>query len=731
MSVKLTAPFLIILTLAAVRPAMAQSGTVSGTLTNALSGDTVANVQVTLQSGSAMQQTRSGPEGRFSFSNVAAGTYDLIVRADGFLPSRTSITVASVELTSNVPLSPELHFSEVTSVSPEAKDSFVSFQSTASLGGQELTRELQPTLGATLENQAGVALRSFGPGPARPVIRGMDGDRVLIAENGLRMGDLSSQSGDHGVNVNPASAQRIEVVRGPATLLYGANAIGGLVNVVTNEIPNAPATKATGLVTLDAATGAPGGGAAGNVTVGNGRFAVNLAAAGRRQNDFRSPEETIPNSFNRAGMAQVGAAYTGTMGFLGASYGYDKTHYGIPFVEAGETNLNPRRQNFTVRGEKRGMGGVFDSFRGSLGVRRYRHDELGGEEVVTSFRNDTSELELLAHHGAARKLHGAIGGSVLTREFEATGEEALSPLVDQKGFAAYLYEEVDASSRVQLQVGGRVDRATFKPAADEPNSDFTNFSGSFGVVLTPTQPVSLAFSVARASRNPALEELYFHGPHPGNNAIENGNPGLSSEHSLGIDASLRWRGTAGSGEVTFFANRINDFIFRRFTGEVDTEAGLAVTEFDQADARMVGMESHLDVRVGPVVWLEGGLDYVRGDLAELDLPMPRIPPLRGLAGLHLRKNAFEAGIDGTFTAKQDRVYALGFAGTTIGETPTDGYNLAKIFASYTFGTATAASTITLRLDNATNTLYRNHLNYLKDLAPEMGRNFAVVYSIRF
>jgi iron complex outermembrane receptor protein len=557
----------------------------------------------------------------------------------------------------------------------------------------------------------------------------MDGDRVLIAENGLRMGDLSSQSGDHGVNVNPASAQRIEVVRGPATLLYGANAIGGLVNVVTNEIPTAPVTRATGLMTLDAASGAPGGGAAGNATVGNGRFAVNFAAAGRRQNDFKSPDETIPNSYNRASMAQVGGAYTSDTGFLGASFGYDKTHYGIPFVEEGITNLNPRRQNFTVRGEKRGMGGVFDSFRGSLGVRRYRHDERDGEEVATSFRNDTSELELLAHHGAARKLHGAIGASVLTREFEATGDEALSPLVDQKGFAAYLYEELDASSLVQLQLGARVDRATFKPEADEPNTDFTNFSGSFGVLLRPTEATSVAFSIARASRNPALEELYFHGPHPGNNAVENGNTDLESEHSLGVDASLRWRGAAGSGEVTFFVNKLNNFIFRRFTGAVEED--LAVTQFDQADARMEGMESHVDVRVGPIVWLEGGLDYVRGDLTSLDLPMPRIPPLRGLAGLHLRRNAFEAGVDGTFTAKQDRVYALGFSGTTVGETPTDGYNLAKIFASYTFGTATTANTITVRLDNATNTLYRNHLNYLKDLAPEMGRNFAVVYSVKF
>ncbi len=722
--------FVLLVALAGVPdPASAQTTNISGVLTNALSGDTVPNAVVTLQSTALSRQTRSGPDGRYSFSEVSSGMYQLTVRADGYLPMRSDVTIGATPLASDLQLNPELHFSEVTSVSPETKDSFLSFQSTEALGGQALTKELAPTLGATLENQAGVAMRSFGPGPARPVIRGMDGDRVLIVENGLRMGDLSSQSGDHGVNVNPASAERIEVVRGPATLLYGANAIGGLVNVVTNEIPTAPITKATGLFTLDASSGAPGGGAAGNVTVGTGKFALNVAGSGRRQDDFKSPEGTIPNSFNRATMGQVGAGYTSDTGYIGASFGYDKTHYGIPFVEAGETNLNPRRKNFTVRGEKRGMGGVFDSFRGSLGVRRYRHDELDGEEVATSFRNDTSELELLAHHGAAGKVRGAIGGSLLTREFEASGEEALSPLVDQKGYAAYLYEEVNASSRVSVQFGGRVDHSKFTPAADEPLTDFTNVSGSFGVVVTPTETTSIALSVARASRNPALEELYFHGPHPGNNAVENGNTDLESEHALGFDASLRWRNPIASGEVTFFVSKINNFIYRRFLGDVEDD--LPVTEFDQADGRMAGMESHLDVRVGPVVWLEGGLDYVRGDLTSLALPMPRVPPLRGLAGLHLRKNAFEAGVDGTFTAKQDRVYAQGFSGTTIGETPTDGYNLAKVFASYSFGSGTMVNTITARLDNAGNTLYHNHLNYLKDLAPEMGRNFAVVYSVKF
>jgi iron complex outermembrane receptor protein len=727
---KFTSMLLVVL-LAVATHAAAQSGVISGTVTHAVSGAPVANAIVIVESPTFTRQVMTDASGKYSVPDVPPGVYHVVVRLNQFLPSRMDVTVKAGEQTTDVQLIPELHFSEVTSVSPEGRSQFESFQATNVLGGQELTKALQGTVGATIENEPGIALRSFGPGPARPVIRGLDGDRVLIVEDGLRMGDLSSQSGDHGVNVNPASASSIEVVRGPATLLYGANAIGGLVNVITGEIPRTPVTRPTGSFTFDTASGAPGAGAAGDVSFGTGKFALHVAGSGRRSNDFKTPDGTIANSFNRAGSAEIGAGYTSDRGYFGASYAYDRTHYGIPFVEEGETNLNPRRQNFTVRGESRSMGGFFEGVRGSFGVRRYKHDELDGEVVATSFINNTTELELLGHHRRFGRLTGSIGGSFLTRNFSALGEEALSPEVDQRGGAFFVYEELSAGQHAQIQFGGRVEHASFEPQADEPARDFTNVSGSVGLLFLPTDRTTIAFSLARAARNPALEELYFHGPHPGNNAIENGDPDLDSEHSLGFDASVRWRSAVASGEVTFFVNRIDNFIFRQFTGTVDEEEGLAETIFAQADGRLAGIESHIDLKVAPIVWVEGGLDYVRGEFTSLDMPMPRIPPLRGRAGVRLQKNAFQAGAEGIFTAKQDRIYALGFGGVTVGETPTDGYNLLKVFASYSFGSNRAASTITARLDNATDALYRNHLNYLKDLAPEMGRNFALVYNVKF
>ncbi len=188
-------------------------------------------------------------------------------------------------------------------------------------------------------------------------------------------------------------------------------------------------------------------------------------------------------------------------------------------------------------------------------------------------------------------------------------------------------------------------------------------------------------------------------------------------------------GSVASGELTYFVNRVDNFIFRQLSGAIEDD--LFETFFVQGDAKLQGIESHIDVRVAPIAFLEGGIDYVRGDLTSIDKPLTRMPPLRGRAGLRLQKNAFQAGVDGVFTAKQDRIYTIDTPQGSVGESATDGYNLLKLYTSYSFVSGKSTNTITARLDNATDTLYRNHLNYLKDLAPEMGRSLRVVYSVKF
>lgn len=706
----------------------AQSGAVvRGTLTDSVNGEAVRGATVVLEEPG--RQVRSAADGTFVIDGVAPGTYHLLIRADKFMPHRSEVTVTASGATADIRVDPEMHYSEVMSVSPGARNQFESYQPTAVLAGQDLERERQATLGETLQYQPGLTTRSLGPGPSRPVIRGLDGDRVLILQDGQRMGDLSSQSADHGVNVNPAAATRIEVVRGPATLLYGANAIGGLVNVITDDVPKEQVIGTRGAMSMDFGSAAGQAGGGGDITVGNGKVALHLGGSGRRAGDYSTPESAISNSFSRGGFGGAGLSWTGQNGYLGGSVGYDKTHYGVPLVEDGETSLNPRRAVVTLRGERRNLGGFFSSVRGSLGVRRYRHDELDGEEIATRFTNDTTEFDLLASHRPLGKLKGSMGVWALGRRFTTEGEEALSPPVDQKAYAGFVYEEVGINPHLSVQFGGRLEHVAFTPDSSDPARDFTNVSGSLGLLAHPTEATTIAVNVARAVRNPALEELYFLGAHPGNFAFEIGNATLESEKATGFDLSMRWRGRRTSGEFTYFFNNIDNFIFREYTGNVEDD--LPETFFTAADSRLQGIESHVDVALSSVATMEAGVDYVHGELRGSSQPLPRIPPLRGRLGLRLQKNAFQAGGDLVVTAKQERILSIEGPDGAIGETTTDGYQLLKLFAAYSFESGRSVNTITLRLDNAANQLYRNHLNYLKDLVPEVGRNLRLLYNVRF
>jgi iron complex outermembrane recepter protein len=727
-------------------PVAAQDGVpLSGRLLNSLNGAPLAGA--TVQIDELRRQTMSADDGMFTFQNVPPGTYHLSVLAQGFSTRRTEVQVAAGSPPIELQVDFDLHFEEVVSVSGDARSPFDTFQPTSVLAGQELAKQMEMSLGATLESQPGVASRSFGPAPARPVIRGLDGDRVLILQDGQRLGDLSSQSGDHGVPINPAAAQKIEVVRGPATLLYGANAIGGLVNVITDEIPTRPQMGASGNFTFDLGSAANEAGGAGDVHVGNGKVALHVGGGGRRSSDVSTPEGDVLNSQSRGGFGNVGLSWTGAKGYFGGSYGYDDTKYGVPVIEEGQVQLTPRRHAFSLRGGAQGLDGAFDSYRATLAVRRYKHDELEGDEVGTAFTNNTAEIEVMGSHRSLGRLKGSLGGWVLNRAFDAAGAEALSPAVDQRGFATFLYEEM-TWPHVTFQFGGRIDHTNYEPNG-EPSRSFTSGSGSLGLLVRPAAAddrLTIALSAARAARNPALEELFYFGPHPGNFAFEVGNPDLRPEHALGFDLSLRWRTSRVTGEVTYFRNDVSDYLFRapltpeefdarldefaarfpsRDIGEAESpedEEGFPIVEYIAADSVLQGVEAHADVQVTPQIALELGLDYVRGSLED-DEPLPRIPPLRFRGGLRYQRNAFQAGGELIAVATQDRLFST--------ETTTDGYQLGRLYASYSFGRGGVAHTLTARLDNVTNELYRNHLSLIKDLVPEMGRNFKLLYNVKF
>ena len=388
----------------------------SGRLVNSLSGEPIAGATVSLEE--LKRETTSGPDGTFTFENVPPGSYHLAVRAQGLF-----VTTHRGRRGRRRPARGRDRRSRAA-LRGSALGQSGCAQSVRVLpadvgprraGAVETARDVA---GRNAESQPGVASRSFGPAPARPVVRGLDGDRVLILQDGQRMGDLSSQSGDHGVQINPAAAQRIEVVRGPATLLYGANAIGGLVNVITDEIPTKPMMGTSGNFTFDLGSAAKEAAAAGDVHVGNGTFALHVGGGGSRSGDVATPEGDLENSQSRNGFGNVGLSWTGTKGYFGGNYGYDDTKYGIPVVEEGQVQLTPRRHAFSLRAGANGLSGAIDSYRATLAIRRYKHDELEGEEVGTAFtqqhrrsRSDGLAPRRRATEGQRRRLVPRTGRS--------------------------------------------------------------------------------------------------------------------------------------------------------------------------------------------------------------------------------------------------------------------------------------------------------------------------------
>jgi iron complex outermembrane receptor protein len=713
---------LVLWSLALVPPAYGQTGTtLSGKITHTESNQPLSGALVVIDE--LRREVRAGDDGSYRFENVPPGQYNVGVRAEGYSTRRTEVTVGTTPAELNISIDFDLHFAEVLSVSPTARPQFESYQPTTVLDGQELTKNLEATIGATLSESPGIAMREFGAASARPVIRGLDGDRISVLEDGQRMGDLSSQSGDHSVPTNPAAARKIEVVRGPATLLYGANAIGGLVNVITDSIPSERAQGASGNFTFNFGSNGGAAGGAGDIHVGNGKFALHFGGAGNRSGNYDTPEGEVDNSQARTAMGQVGGSWTGEKSYVGASYGYDDSDYGIPVVEDGLVHLTPRRHAFSARAGGQNLGGWLQSYRATLGVRRYEHSEIEGDEIGTTFHNDTLEGEVLLSHKRFGRLVGSFGGWFMNRAFEAIGAEALSPPVDQQALAAFVYEEVEAR-HATLQFGGRLDRATFEPAGNLRKRDFNEWSASVGLLLKPqagNDNVVVALNLARASRYPSLEELYYFGPHPGNLSFEIGNVDLAAEHALGFDVSVRARGSRFEGEVSYFRNDISNYIFRQPTGDIQDD--FPVVRNIEADSVLTGIEAHGDVKLTNELTFELTYDWVRGELKAAGDPLPRIPPYRIIPGLTYQKNALQFGGSVQLVSAQTRVFGL--------EPPTDGYVTGKLFASYSFQRGGLLHTVTARLDNATDKLYRNHLNYLKELLPEIGRSFKVVYAIGF
>ena len=775
-----------------------ETAAIEGQVLLVQTGEPVAGATVILLETGA--STIADRQGEFQFKGVQPGRYHLHAQLESALQGASGAVEVAPAGTARVQLLlsfPTLNTQITVSAAGRTESAFEAFQSTHALTSLELARaeNIAAGLGEVLGTQPGTGIvqRGFGPGSSRPVIRGFDGDRVLIMADGLRTGSISSNSGDHAETFNPLAFDRLEVVKGPATLLYGSNAMGGVVNAVSGHagfISHPDGLQ--GYVQGSAGTGnALAGGAAG-FDYARGPWRVWGGGNGIRTGDYSTPTGAVENSRTRSENGYGGFGWFGERGFVSFGIRANDAKYGNPFAgefhghhhheeaeehhdgeQAGEEHaedehaedehgelhidLAMQQQAYQVNWGLRSLGPALERFVMKLAYTTYQHEEIEFEgdqrRIGTRFDNDQVVYRGVFEQNRRGPLTGRFGFWGMERDYSAAGEEALAPPIDQQAFALFALEEFDFE-RVKLQFGGRLETSRYNPAfaerahghddhheeegeehhAGEEEEDhhaeevpdairrrFTGASAAAGFQADLWRGGAFVANYSHSYRAPALEELYNLGPHVGTLIFEVGDPGLRAERGNGIDLSLRQQAERVDGEVNFFYYDFRNFVFPFATGE--EEDGLPVVHFVQRDSRFSGAEARLGIGLHQAMRLNLGMDLVDARATLTRTPLPRIPPLRGRVGIEYRRRGLSIRPELVLANRQSQTFDL--------ETPTAGYAVVDLRASYTIPTRGAIHQLSANVFNIGDQLYRNHSSFIKDLAPEIGRGVRFSYMVRF
>jgi iron complex outermembrane receptor protein len=609
------------------------------------------------------------------------------------------------------------------------------------LRGERLDRRQATTIGDTLATEPGVQSSHFGPGAGRPIIRGQDGARVRVMDGGMGTADLSTLSPDHQVTAEPITARQIEILRGPATLLYGSGAIGGVVNVVTNRIPDARQEGIFGHAEVRAASGTHERAGVFQLDGGAADFAWHLDGYKRRTEDYEipgrqvrgdpaSPRGKVPNSDTDSDGFSLGGAWVGDRGFLGASYQRLNSTYGVPTPEA--PTIDMRQHRIDVAGELRDPLPGFTRLRARVRHGDYKHAEIEATgEVGTVFRNDGTEQRYEMTHAPLAGWTGVLGVQLDRRTVSALGEEAVIPKTDTRAGGLFLVESY-AWRNFRFELGARGGKVRLDPDSGEPSRKFSPSSFAAGTIWTFRPGYALALIGTLAQRAPSTEELYSNGPHAATATFDIGSTSLSKEKSRNIDLGLRKTAGAWRGKVGGFFNRVRDYIYGAYvdsdgdgvpdraddTGAPDPSGEFTLINITQANARFVGAEGELswrpDAAAGPGLRIFG--DLVRGRLTSGGGDLPRMSPARVGLETDYRQGPWSAYGTLLGVLRQNRVSML--------ETKTDGYLRLDAGIEYTLKVGPEVTTkLFVRGNNLLNQDMRVATSFIKDYAPLPGRSF--------
>jgi iron complex outermembrane receptor protein len=627
---------------------------------------------------------------------------------------------------------------------------------TSVVTGVELTRDLRPTIGETLARQPGVSATSFGPNASRPVLRGFQGERVRVLTDGIGSLDASNTSVDHAVAINPLTADRIEVLRGPAALLFGSAAIGGVVNVIDARIPRQVPDEAAhveGIATYGSAANERSVNGAIDVPVG-GDFVLHAdgnysktddleiggyvlsrelraqaaASADPAIQDLAELRGKLPNSAARTSDIAAGAAWIDGDSNVGFSVNRYDSLYGVPVrysldpaVEAEAVRIDIKQTRYDGRAETDTGAGFIDSVRLRGGYSDYQHSEIEDTgEVGTTFTTKGYETRLELVQSRQNGWGGGFGVQYFHRDFDIEGEEKFLPRNKTAQFGLFALESYDAGS-LRAEIGARYEHQSVKADADADLGNpamtrkFNSFSGSVGASYPVAQGIRIGLNASHTERAPSAEELFANGPHAGTQAFEIGNPDLVKEKSNGLELTLKGSGDGYSFGASAYHSWFNDYIYEQRTGAIQDD--LPVFQVMQANARYLGFEVEGSARVARVgdfaINVDGVADYVKATIKSVG-PAPRIPPLRLLGGIEAQSDRVDGRFEVERVTGQDRLAEF--------ETATPGYTMVNASIAFRPLANNANTSITLSANNIFDVDARRHASFLKDYAPLAGRD---------
>lgn len=648
------------------------------------------------------------------------------------------------------------------------------------LESEQLQRELKPQLGDTLARLPGVSATSFTPGASRPVLRGFQGERIRVLTDGLGSVDVSNTSADHAVTIDPLTAERIEVLHGPAVLLFGGQAIGGAVNVIDRRIPHVIPENGyhlDAIGTLGSAANERSLGAAVDLALGQNGLVLHVDGSFRKTDDLRvggyvlSPElraeqievaqeeleeghaeeaaealalaelrGRIPNSATEQKTAAAGIALIRDSFNVGGSISLFDSNYGVPSrpggahhgeedgEEEGEhghapVSIDLRQVRGDVRAEYEPAEGWLEKVRLRLGAADYEHTEFEGDEVGTVFESKGVEGRVEFIQRERGGWDGASGAQYFYRKFDATGAEAFLPRNRTSQLGLFTLQEI-ALGKLGLEGSVRYEHTDIRTGEVGIERRFNAMSAAGGLSYEFARQAKMGFNMSRTERAPSAEELFSNGPHIATQSFEIGDPDLRKEKSLGAEAYVRLERSNLTLSVTGFANWFDDFIYQAATGEEEDE--LPIFQYFQRDARYFGIEAEASIPlfetagyrfVGDVV-----ADYVRATLEGAG-PVPRIPPLRLLGGIEAQSDKIDGRLEIEWVDEQTRVAAF--------ERPTDGHTLVNASVAWRPWGKTRETVVMLSANNIFDVDARRHASLTKGFVPLAGRDIRLSARVNF